>query len=226
MKIIKILLLLFLINLFSCTKISTTPEDKKSVEEVQKFYGGYIETNKGIETHNTSSNNYFEIVIKDSKLIDKQPQRAISNAANIAYIIFQNQNEESYDIIKTKIILPDGTIVSKSFSQSELIEVKSIYPELEKFNSFLINKNYKGIIDMFDIKFKPEDKIVYDALLSMDSNLGEIKRIQFQGFEFIDDSNLGHTILMREVAERNSTFPFINVAFDRKTKKLLNIEFP
>lgn len=226
MKIIKILLLLSLINLFSCNKISTTPEDKKSVEEVQKFYGGYVETNKGIETHNTSSNNYFEIVIKDSKLIDKQPQKAISNAANIAYLIFKNQNEENYDIIKTKIILSDGTIVSKSFSQSELKEVNNIYPELEKCNSFLIKKNYKGIIDMFDIKFKPNDKVVNDALSSMEYKLGELKTIQFQGFEFIDDANLGHTILMREVGARNSTFPFINVAFDRKTKKLLNIEFP
>ncbi len=226
MKILQLVFFLVILSFSGCNKISTTPADKKSVEEVQKFYGGSIETNKGIETHNTSSDNYFEIIIKNSILIDNQPQRAISNAANIAYLIFQNQNENNYDIIKIKVILPDGTIVSKSFSQSELKEVQNIYPELEKFNSLLINKNYKGIIDMFDIKFKPDDKIVEDALSSMDLKLGELKRIQFQGFEFIDDSNLGHTILMREVGERNSTFPFINVAFDRKTKKLLNIEFP
>lgn len=226
MKITKILIFLSLITLWSCNKVRTTSEDKKSVEEVQKFYGGYVETNKGIETFNASTNNYFEIIIKDSKLIDKQPQRAISNAANIAYIVFKNQNIENYDIIKTKIILPDGTNISKSFTKTELQEVKDIYPELEKFNSYLINKNYKGIIDMFDTKFKPEDKIVYEGLSSIDSKLGEIKRIQFQGFEFIDDTNLGHTILIRQVAERNETFPFINVVFNRNTKKLLNIEFP
>ncbi|WP_411812624.1 hypothetical protein ACLB9Y_06130 [Chryseobacterium scophthalmum] len=226
MKISKILIFLSLITLSSCNKVRTTSEDKKSVEEVQKFYGGYVETNKGIETFNASSNNYFEIIIKDSKLIDKQPQRAISNAANIAYIVFKNQNIENYDIIKTKIILPDGTNISKSFTKTELQEVKDIYPELEKFNSYLINKNYKGIIDMFDSRFKPEDKIVYEGLSTIDSKLGEIKRIQFQGFEFIDDSNLGHTILIRQVAERNETFPFINVVFNRNTKKLLNIEFP
>lgn len=226
MKIPKILIFLSLITLSNCNKVRTTSEDKKSVEEVQKFYGGYVETNKGIETFNSSSNDYFEITIKDSKLIDKQPQRAISNAANIAYIVFKNQNVENYDLIRTKIILPDGTNISKSFTKTELQEVKDIYPELEKFNSYLINKNYKGIIDMFDTKFKPEDKIVYEGLSSIDAKLGEIKRIQFQGFEFIDDSNLGHTILIRQVAERNETFPFINVVFNRNTKKLLNIEFP
>lgn len=226
MKIPKILIFLSLITLSNCNKVRTTSEDKKSVEEVQKFYGGYVETNKGIETFNSSSNDYFEITIKDSKLIDKQPQRAISNAANIAYIVFKNQNVENYDLIRTKIILPDGTNISKSFTKTELQEVKDIYPELEKFNSYLINKNYKGIIDMFDSRFKPEDKIVYEGLSTIDSKLGEIKRIQFQGFEFIDDSNLGHTILIRQVAERNETFPFINVVFNRNTKKLLNIEFP
>jgi len=227
MKILKILFFLSLISLTGCKKMTATPEDKKSVEEVQKFYGGYVETNKGFETQNTSSNNYFELILKDSKLIDQQPQRAISNAANIAYIVFENQKSaEDYDVIKTTVILPDGAAVSKSFTKKELKEVKSIYPELETFNSFLISKNYKGIIAMFDTRFKPDEKTVYDAFSSMDSKMGDLKRIQFQGFEFIDDSKLGRTILMREVGERNSVFPFINVAFNRDTKKLLNIEFP
>lgn len=226
MKAIKILSFLVLIILSGCNKVATTSEDKKSVEEVQKFYGGSVVTNKGVETLNTQANDYFELIIKDSRLINKQPDRAISNAANITYIIFQNQNPDNYDLIKAKIILPDGTSISKTFSTKELKEVKSIYPEIEKFNSFLTSENYKGILDMFDAKFKPEDHLVYEALSSMKSKLGAIKRIQFQGFEFIDDSNLGHTILIREVSERDNTFPFINVAFDRKTKKLLNIEFP
>ena len=92
-------------------------------------------------------------------------------------------------------------------------------------NSLLIEKNYDGIIEMFDPKFKPEKRIVESTLIDFDKKFGNLKRIQFQGFEFIDDSNLGQTVLMREVSERSNVFPFINIAFDRNTKKLLNIEF-
>lgn len=223
MKIGKYFILLILIILSNCNKITINNEDKEAIENIKKFYGGYIETNKGIETLNTKSNNYIELIIKSSSLINSQPQRAASNAANIAFIIFQNT--DSYDIIKTKLILSDGTSISRSFSKDDLLIVKSIYPELEKLNSFLVEKNYEGIIEMFDPKFKPEKRIVESTLIDFDKKFGDLKRIQFQGFEFIDDSNLGQTILMREVGERDNVFPFVNIAFDRNTKKLLNIQF-
>ncbi len=186
MKSIKILPLLLLLFLFSCGKLATTPEDKKSVDEILKFYGGYVETMKGVQTLNGISGDFFEVEIKDSKLINSQPQRAISNAANIAFMVFQNQKPGEYDVVKTKLLLPDGATFTKSFTQKELQEVKEIYPEVDKVNSFLINKDYNGIFEMFDPKFKPK----------------------------------------KEVGQRNQLFPFINIAFDRKTKKLLNIEFP
>jgi hypothetical protein len=90
----------------------------------------------------------------------------------------------------------------------------------------LINKNYSGILEMFDPKFKPKEEVVKKTLSEMDFQLGAITKMQFQGFEFLEDSNLGHIILVREVGQRKQLFPFINLAFDRKTKKLLNIEFP
>ncbi|HFK5570937.1 TPA: hypothetical protein ACG0AO_002754 [Elizabethkingia meningoseptica] len=222
----KILPFLVVTLLSGCSKISTTEEDKKSVETIQQFYGGRIETNKGVEAINGHSDNYFEVIVKGSKLIDSQPQRAISNTANIAFMVYENQDAETYDIIKSKIILPDGTNISKSYTKKELQEVKAIYPEIEKFNKFLTTKNYNGILEMFDPKFRPEEKLVRNTLTTFDSDMGDIKRIQFQGFEFIDDAKLGHTILVREVSERNNTFPFINVAFNRGTGKILNIEFP
>lgn len=190
----------------------------------KSFYGGFIETNKGIETFNSKSNNYFEIIVKNSKLINNQPERASSNAANVAFIVYNNQRAKDYDVIKTKIILSTGATVSKSFSKKDLQQVEDIYPELEKLNSFLILKNYDGILEMFDTKFKPDKYAAKKALMDFDEKFGDLKQIQFQGFEFIDDSNLGHTILMREVGERNNAFPFINVAFERNTKKILNIE--
>ncbi|NIF07168.1 hypothetical protein F3J23_17225 [Chryseobacterium sp. Tr-659] len=227
MKSIQFLPFMLLLFLFSCGKLATTPEDKKSVDEVQKFYGGFVQTMKGVQNLNGKSSNFFEVEIKDSKLINKQPQRAASNAANIAFMIFQNQKpESSYDIIKTKLLFPDGASFSKSFTKEELQEVKNIFPEIDKINSHLINKDYDGILEMFDDRFRPADKSVKEGLSRMDSEMGVIKKIQFQGFEFIDDSNLGNTVLIREVSERDQLFPFINVAFDRKTKKVLNIEFP
>ncbi|OCK50792.1 hypothetical protein BA768_18935 [Chryseobacterium sp. CBo1] len=226
MKITKYFALLIVVILAGCNKITISTEDKKSIEEVQKFYGGYIETSKGIETFNTKSNSYFEVIIKNSNSINSQPQRVASKAANIAFMIFKNQSSDSYDVIKTTIILSDGTKVSKSFSKNDLLQVENLYPELEKLNSFLITKNYDGITEMFDPKFKPKEGVVENALADFDKKFGDLKRIQFQGFEFIDDSVLGHTVLMRQVGERNNVFPFMNMAFDRNTKKLLNIEFP
>jgi hypothetical protein len=226
MKSIKFLPFLLLLFLFSCGKLTTTPEDKKSVDEIQKFYGGFVQTMKGVQTLNGKNSDFFEVEIKDSKLINNQPQRAISNAANIAFIVFQNQKPGNYDVIKTKLLLSDGASFTKSFTQKELQEVKDIYPEVNKVNLFLLNKNYSGIFEMFDPKFKPNEKFAKEMLSGMDSKMGAIKRIQFQGFEFIEDSNLGHIVVMKEVGQRDQLFPFINMAFDRKTKKLLNIEFP
>ncbi|MGE8537257.1 MAG: hypothetical protein ACN6OJ_21965 [Chryseobacterium sp.] len=226
MKLIKILPFLLLLFLFSCGKLATTSEDKKSVDEVLKFYGGYVETMKGVQTLNGKSGDFFEVEIKDSKLINSQPQRAVSNAANIAFIVFQNQKPGEYDVIKTKLLLSDGASFTKSFTQKELQEVKDIYPEIDKINSFLINKDDKGILEMFEPKFKPKKEVVKETISRMDSELGPITEIQFQGFEFLDNPNLGQMILIREVSKRDKVFPFINVAFDRKTKKMLNIEFP
>lgn len=226
MKSIKILPFLLLLFLFSCGKLATTPEDKKSVDEVLKFYGGYVETMKGVQTLNGKTSDFFEVEIKESKLINNQPQRAISNAANIAFIVFQNQKPGEYDVIKTKLLLSYGASFTKSFTQKELQEVKDIYPEVEKINLFLLNKNYSGILEMFDPKFKPKAEGAKEALSGMDSQSGSITKIQFQGFEFINDANLGHIVVIREVGVRDHVFPFINIAFDRKTKKLLNIEFP
>lgn len=227
MKSIKILpFLLLTLFLFSCGKLATTSQDKKSVDEVLKFYGGYVETMKGVQTLNGTSSDFFEVQIKDSKLINNQPQRAISNAANIAFIVFQNQKPGVYDVVKTKLLLADGASFTKSFTQKELQEVKDIYPEIDKINSFLMNKDYHGMLEMFDPKFKPKEEVAKETLSGMDSQLGAITKIQFQGFEFLEDSNLGPIILIREVGQRKQLFPFINLAFDRKTKKLLNIEFP
>ncbi|WP_213278142.1 hypothetical protein [Chryseobacterium indologenes] len=227
MKLIKILpFLLLSLFLFSCGKLATTSEDKKSVDEVLKFYGGYVETMKGVQTLNGTSSDFFEVQIKDSKLINNQPQRAISNAANIAFIVFQNQKPGAYDVVKTKLLLADGASFTKSFTQKELQEIKDIYPEIDKINSFLINKDDNGILEMFEPKFKPKKEVVKETISRMDSQLGPIKKIQFQGFEFLDNPNLGQMILIREVSQRDKVFPFINLAFDRKTKKLLNIEFP
>ncbi|WP_160138976.1 hypothetical protein [Chryseobacterium sp. c4a] len=114
----------------------------------------------------------------------------------------------------------------KSFSKEELEEIKNIYPEIDRLNSALIHKNYDEILEMFDPKFKPQDKFLKDGLAEIDSKLGFIEKIQFQGFEFFDDSNLGRTVLIREVGKRDTKFPFINLVFNRKTKKLLNLEFP
>ncbi|CAD0223843.1 hypothetical protein KYG33_18990 [Chryseobacterium sp. D764] len=226
MKLIKILPFLLLLFLFNCGKLATTSEDKKSVNEVLKFYGGYVETMKGVQTLNGKSGDFFEVEIKDSKLINSQPQRAVSNAANIAFIVFQNQKPGEYDVIKTKLLLSDGASFTKSFTRKELQEVKDIYPEIDKINSFLINKDDKGILEMFEPKFKPKKEVVKETISRMDSELGPITEIQFQGFEFLDNPNLGQMILIREVSKRDKVFPFINVAFDRKTKKMLNIEFP
>jgi len=226
MKSIQFLPLLLLLSMFSCGKLATTSEDKKSVDEILKFYGGHVETMKGVQTLNGKSDDFFEVEIKDSKMINNQPQRAISNAANIAFIVFQNQKPGEYDVIKTKLLLSDGASFTKSFTQKELQEVKDIYLEIDKINSFLINKDDNGILEMFEPKFKPKKEVVKETLSRMDSQLGPITKIQFQGFEFLDNPNLGQMILIREVSQRDKTFPFINVAFDRKTKKMLNIEFP
>ncbi|MBB6332926.1 hypothetical protein HNP24_003929 [Chryseobacterium sediminis] len=226
MKSIKFLPLLLLLSMFSCGKLATTSEDKKSVDEILKFYGGYVETMKGVQTLNGKSGDFFEVEIKDSKLINSQPQRAVSNAANIAFIIFQNQKPGEYDVIKTKLLLSDGASFTKSFTQKELQEVKDLYPEINKINSLLINKDDNGILEMFEPKFKPKKELVKETISRMDAQLGPITEIQFQGFEFLDNPNLGQIILIREVSKRDKVFPFINVAFDRKTKKMLNIEFP
>lgn len=214
---------LLLISFIGCQKIRPTHEDEIAIQKILNFYGGNIEIRKIFGSNNVKT---FEIQIKNTKLIDSQPEKAVTHCGNIAYLFFKNNSNFNYDVVKTKIIFPDGTDISKEFSRKDLVEVEKFYPTIDNLNSFLINNNYSELLKLFDEKYRPDENTIREGLTKFNNDFGNIKSIQFQGFNFINDPTLGNIIFIREVCQRESKILNMNVGFNRDTKKLVTIEFP
>ena len=69
------LFLLLSISLISCKKISPSQDDEIAIQKILDVYGGNIETIKSVGNIEGKS---FEIQIKESKIIENQPNKAIT----------------------------------------------------------------------------------------------------------------------------------------------------
>ena len=78
----------------------------------------------------------------------------------------------------------------------------------------------------FDEKIKTNEIELEKLLSQLHFNFGSIKQIQFQGFQFSNDKDMGDYIIVKEAIVLENDSIAMYLSYDRNTKKLIGIHFP
>jgi predicted transcriptional regulator len=226
MKQISLIISLFLI--FSCNKVGVSKTEVQAVDKVLEFYGGEINRSIGFKTANAKKTDYFELKISKSQLLNNDQKDLTEHAGNIAYLFYSNlKNEKSnYDEIKVIIDLQNGESRSYNFPVNELKEIEALYQEIEKTNNSINNSDFKFLANQFDERIGTNEIELEKLLSQLHSNFGSIKQIQFQGFQFSNDKDMGDYIIVKEAIVLENDSIAMYLSYDRNTKKLIGIHFP
>ncbi len=219
--------ILVLLLLFSCNKIGVSETETKAVDKILEFYGGQVNRAIGFKTKNTTKINYFELKVSKSQLLDNDQKDLAGHAGNIAYLFYSNLKDEksNYQEIKVVIDLQNGESRSYDFPVSDLKDIENLLPFINKTNSFIRKKDYKGFAETFSTQFKADEKDLKNLFDELHSRFGEIKEIQFQGFSFAEDPKVGPYILVKEVLVLDKEAGRMYLNFNRNTKEIVGITF-
>lgn len=213
--------------LFSCGKVGVSKTEVKAVDKVIEFYGGQVNRIIGFNMKNTKKITYFELKISKSQLLNNDQKDLAGHAGNIAYLFYSNLKDEkpNYQEIKVSIDLQNGESRNYNFSVSDLKEIENLMPFVNKTNTFIRNKDYKGFAETFSAKFSADEKDLKSLFDELHTRFGEIKEIQFQGFSFAEDPKVGPYILVKEVLVLDKEAGRMYLNFDRRTKEILGLTF-
>lgn len=197
--------LLILFSLFSCG--NSTYYQKNVLKKIGEFYGGDVTASSGFNNINTTRTNHFTVKISNSDLINNAPKNVTFSAGNIAYLSYSNleSKKAEYDLFNVVIALNTNETRSFTFTKDQLIQNEQIIKVLDNFNSFIIRKNYQDLLSISNTKFINSEQVYSDIFNKLYIDFGDIKQIQYQGFEFQEDENLGKCIISKQV-----------IAFDKK----------
>ena len=218
--------LLILFSLFSCGNSSY--HQKTALKKVGDFYGGNITTSAGFTTHNTSNKNYFRINIKNSPLINDDVDNTTLHAGNIAYIIYSNleSSKNEYDEINVNIDLANNETRSFTFLTNQLEQIYQISKTIDEFNSLIIRKDYQGLTSILNKKIINDVKFIPELFEKLHSDFGNIKQIQYQGFEFQNDEKHGEYVLNKQVISFDKQNVNMYISVSTKDKLVVGIFFP
>ena len=219
--------ILALLLLFSCGKVGVSKTEVKAVDKVIEFYGGQVNRIIGFNMKNTKKINFFELKVSNSQLLNNDQKDLAGHAGNIAYLFYSNLKDEkpNYQEIKVSIDLQNGESRNYNFAVSDLKEIENLMPFINKTNTFIRNKDYKGFAETFSAQFKADEKDLKGLFDELHSRFGEIKEIQFQGFSFAEDPKVGPYILVKEVLVLDKEAGRMYLNFDRRTKEILGLTF-
>lgn len=223
----QILQILALLMIISCNKLGVTKTEVNAVNKVLEFYGGEIIHSIGFEAKNGHKDDYFELKVSKSKLLNDNQKDLTEHAGNIAYLFYTNlQNEKAnYDEIRVAIDLENEESRTYKFPTSNLKEIEALYFEIEKTNSFIKSKDYRSLTAQINPKVQVKENDIKSLFEKIHSTYGNIKQIQFQGFEFAKDKEMGEYILVKEVIVLEKEIVNVYMPYNRKDKSLLGINF-
>lgn len=212
MKYYTILLALFLFA--SCSNKSYF--ERKASEKIHSFYGGDLKSSAGFESKNGKTINHIILNIENSPLINNEIEFINYHAGNIAYLVYTNLDgyKTTYDIIKVNIKLNSNESRNFQFDTKELDNVHEISKILDKFNSAVIRKEYASIAQWTDNTLLNEDFNIGEIFEKINTDFGNIKQIQFQGFQKNIDPKIGEFYEFKQVIQldNNNVTMLISIA--------------
>jgi hypothetical protein len=143
----EILSILILIIFCSCNKVKETENEINSVQAVLNFYNGECLKSKGFVKDIGVDNQYYEIEISKSELLNQSPDKLKFHSANIAYLFYSNLKIEkpNYDEIKVKINLSNGESESFKYSDKELNEIEKLQPKITEIVEYIKTNDFESL---------------------------------------------------------------------------------
>jgi len=218
--------LLVLFSLFYCGNSSY--HQKNALKKVGDFYGGHITTSAGFSAHNTSNKNYFRINVKNSPLINDDVENTSLHAGNIAYMIYSNleSSKNEYDEINVNIDLVNNETRSFIFLTNQLEQIYQMNKTIDEFNSLIIRKDYKELTSVLNKEIMNDEKFIPELFEKLYSDFGNIKQIQYQGFEFQNDEKHGEYVINKQVISFDKQNLNMYISVSTKDKLIVGIFFP
>ncbi|ANQ51728.1 hypothetical protein MY04_4390 [Flammeovirga sp. MY04] len=203
----KTIFFLFLSLLFSCSvkSIILSETERKGVDDIVNFYGGYCESTIGKSVANgEASITYFEVKLKESEGVEQFKKDSKFASSNMAYRLYRNLTEEEkakYTEIRTAIVFENGITKEYTFKPEELAVVDNKSKTVDLVVDYIKDKNFN----------------------KLSSLLNDSSAIQYDKAELIHQIETGETTFGKITEEGFRIFGYRKVKFNRKFKKYLMI---
>jgi hypothetical protein len=233
MRIIPIFLLMF--GIFSCSE-ETQKEMSVSNEITEyitkRYQTGDITSSVRSETKNEKEENYFEIKVGKSPVMDNSKSRPQLFTSDIAFRVYCGMDEaarKKYDIISVKITQKNHATVMR-YSNKELLDANTNLIWLDKFFRMVEAKDYQKAKEQFNAKLV--DTATVDLKTTYESlsfSLGNLKNHELQGFEIVESKVDSKTYRVLQASyisfyEKEYTLSKYALLMDEPEQKLVNMD--
>jgi hypothetical protein len=227
-SMIKYPLLIAFIILLSCSSknIGVTEKEVAAVQKVLGFYGGVCLRHKGLNIKSGVKKRNFELEMSKSPLLENPFTGLNFHSANIAYLFYSNLGTEqsNYEEVKVTINQSNGKSSEFVYTNKDLTEIEQLNNQLQEITGLIVTKDYANLIKLFDRTIQV-DKDGFDKTFSLlETKFGNIRKMQFQGFEFRQTDEMGQIIIISEALVFEKITGAMNLVFKRDSQALIGIQ--
>lgn len=233
MRIFPFLILVSLV--FSCSEeTEKTVSARNEINEyIQKRYQtSEVSSVFGSEPRNGKEENYFNISVGKSSVMDNSKAAPELFASDIAFRLYCGMDEterKKYDVISVKITQKNH-VTEVRYSNKTLLDVNTNLIWLDKFFRMIDQKNYQKAKEQFNTQLVDTTtvdlKTTYEPL---SFSLGNLKKQELQGFEIIESKVGSKTYRVLQASyisfyDKEYTLSKYALLMDEPEQKLVNME--
>jgi hypothetical protein len=233
MRIFSISLLIF--GIFSCSEEAQkemTVSNEITEYITKRYQTGDITSIVRSETKKGKEENYFEIKVGKSPVMDNSKSRPQLFTSDIAFRVYCGMDEaarKKYDIISVKITQKNEVTVMR-YSNKELLDANTNLIWLDKFFRMVEAKDYQKAKEQFNAKLV--DTATVDLKTTYESlsfSLGNLKNHELQGFEIVESKVGSKTYRVLQASyisfyEKQYTLSKYALLMDEPEQKLVNMD--
>lgn len=202
--------------------------EKKGVAAVVEFYGGSCGWSKGFEYENGKNEDYFELNISGSALMQKYADKVEMPASNAAYLFYSQlgKDQKKYSHIHVNVDLKKYDRYEISYPTKDLNEISKFTPYVALIEQLMHAKDYATLWATFDEEIQAElsEEILRDFFEKTNAECGLMSELQFQGFRLYESDDDGRPMVQLAcVAVREKENTPLSLFFDREARKLMGM---
>ena len=233
MRIFSIFLLAF--GIFSCSEDSAKEisVSNEITEYISKRYQTTdITSTFGSKNKQGKKENYFEISVGKSQVMDNSKARPELFTSDIAFRVYCGMDEKERkktDNI-TVTVSQKNRVVKMSYTNKELLDANTNLIWLDKFFRMVERKDYQKAREQFNTELVDTATVdLKNTYESLSFSLGTLKNHELQGFEIIESKVDSKTYRVLQASyisfyEKEYTLSKYALLMDEPSQKLVNLE--